>query len=51
MDKEEIEFERGTKNTYRSQEKSSGEPSIGILYVQKVVSGAKEPKKVKAVAD
>ena len=49
MDKKEIEFkfERATKNTYRFQEKSSGTPIIGTLYIQKSVFGSKEPKKVK----
>ena len=49
MDRKEIEFEfeRATKNTYRFQEKSKDEPSIGTLYVQKSVFGAKDPKKVK----
>ena len=48
-DKKEIEFEfeRATKNTYRFQEKSSGSPVIGTLYVQKSVFGSKEPKKIK----
>ncbi|MCL4333807.1 MAG: hypothetical protein M1290_05630 [Candidatus Thermoplasmatota archaeon] len=38
MNKKEIdfEFERATKNTYRFQEKTTGEQSIGALYVQKV---------------
>jgi hypothetical protein len=51
VDKKEIEFEfeRATKNTYRFQEKSSGSPVIGILYVQKSVFGSKEPKKVNEV--
>lgn len=37
MEKKEIEFEfeRATKNTFRFQEKSSGNPVIGTLYVQK----------------
>lgn len=48
MDKKEIEFEfrRATKNTYRFQEKSSGAPVIGTLYVRRLVTGAEEPKKV-----
>jgi hypothetical protein len=51
VDKKEIEFEfeRATKNTYRFQEKSSGSPVIGTLYVQKSVFGSKEPKRVKEV--
>ena len=53
MDKKEIEFEfeRATKNTYRFQEKSSGSPVIGTLYVQKSVFGSKEPKKVKVTVE
>ncbi len=53
MDKKEIEFEfeRATKNTYRFQEKSSGEPSIGTLYVKKAVFGTKEPEKVKVTVE
>ena len=53
MDKKEIEFEfeRATKNTYRFQEKSSGYPVIGTLYVQKSVFGSKEPKKVKVTVE
>ena len=49
MDRKEIEFEfeRETKNTYRFQEKDSGNPAIRTLYVQKSVFGSKEPKKVK----
>ena len=49
MDKKEIEFEfeRATKNTDRFQEKSTGSPVIGTLYVQKSVFGSKESKKVK----
>ena len=37
MDRKEIEFEfeRATKNTYRFQEKSTGSPVIGTLYVQR----------------
>jgi hypothetical protein len=47
MDKKVIdfEFERATKNTYRFQEKSTGSPAIGTLYVQKSVSGSKDPKR------
>ena len=53
MDKKEIEFEfeRATKNTYRFQEKASGNPVIGTLYVQKSVFGDKEPKKVKVTVE
>jgi hypothetical protein len=53
MEKKEIEFEfeRATKNTYRFQEKSSGSPVIGTLYVQKSVFGSKEPKKVKVTVE
>ena len=53
MNKKEIEFEfeRGTKNTYRFQEKSSGNPVIGTLYVQKSLFGQKEPKKVKVTME
>ncbi len=53
MDKKEIEFEfeRATKNTYRFQEKSTGSPVIGTLYVQKSVFGSKEPKKVKVTVE
>jgi len=47
----EFEFERATKNTYRFQEKASGEPSIGMLYVQKALFGSKEPKKVKVTVE
>jgi hypothetical protein len=53
MEKKEIEFEfeRATKNTYRFQEKSSGSPVIGTLYVQKSVFGSKELKNVKAAVE
>ena len=53
MDKKEIEFEfeRATKNTYRFQEKASGNPVIGTLYVQKSVFDDKEPKKVKVTVE
>jgi hypothetical protein len=53
MDKKEIEFEfeRATKNTYRFQEKATGSPVIGTLYVQKSVFGSKEPKKVKVTLE
>jgi hypothetical protein len=53
MNKKEIdfEFERATKNTYRFQEKATGEPSIGILYVQKSVFGSNEPKKLKVTME
>ena len=53
MDKKEIEFEfeRATKNTYRFQEKSSGEQLIGTLYVHKAVFGSKEPKKLKVTVE
>ena len=53
LDKKEIEFEfeRATKNTFRFQEKSSGSPVIGTLYVQKSVFGSKEPKKVKVTVE
>ena len=53
LDKKEIEFEfeRATKNTYRFQEKASGNPAIGTLYVQKSVFGDKEPKKVKVTVE
>ena len=49
IDKNEIKFafERATKNTYRFQEKASGSPVIGTLYVQKSVFDSKEPEKVK----
>ncbi|MGC8618742.1 MAG: hypothetical protein ACP5UZ_08440 [Thermoplasmata archaeon] len=43
----EFEFERATKNTYRFQEKSSGNPVIGTLYVQKSVFGSREPKSIR----
>lgn len=48
MIKKEIEFEfkRATKNTYGFQEKSSGSPVIGTLYVRMLVTGAEELKKV-----
>ena len=53
VDKKEIEFEfeRATKNTYRFQEKTTGSPVIGTLYVQKSVFGSKEPKKVKVTVE
>jgi hypothetical protein len=53
LDKKEIEFEfeRATKNTYRFQEKATGNPAIGTLYVQKSVFGDKEPKKVKVTVE
>lgn len=47
----EFEFERAPKNTFRFQEKTSGEPSIGTLYVKKSVFGASEPKKVKVTVE
>lgn len=53
MDKKEIEFDfdLATKNTYRFQEKTSGSPVIGTLYVQKSVFASKEPKKVKVMVE
>ena len=51
MYRKEIEFERATKNAYRFQEKSKGEPSIGTLYVQKSVFDSKEPEKVKVTVE
>lgn len=53
MNKKEIEFEveKATKNTYRFHEKSSGTPVIGMLYVQKSLFGAKEPKGVKVTLE
>ena len=53
MNKKEIdfEFERTTKNTYRFQEKSVGNPVIGVLYVQKSVFGSKEPKALKVTVE
>ena len=53
MNKKEIEFEfeRATKNTYRFQEKSSGNPVIGTLYVQKSLFGSKEPGSLKATVE
>ena len=53
MDRREIEFEfeRATKNTYKFQKKSKGEPSIGTLYVQKSVFGSKEQKEVKVTVE
>ncbi len=53
MNKKEIEFEfeRATKNTYRFQEKSSGNLVIGTLYVQKSVFGSKEPKTLKITVE
>ena len=47
----EFEFERATKNTYRFQEKTTGSPVIGTLYVQKSVFGSKEPKRVKVTVE
>ena len=47
----EFEFERATKKTCRFQEKASGNPAIGTLYVQKSVFGDKEPRKVKDTVD
>jgi len=49
MDKKEIEFEfeRATKNTYRFLEKSSVEPLIGTLYVQKAIGRRKQPENLK----
>ena len=53
MNKKEIEFEfeRATKNTYRFQEKDSGNPAIGTLYVQKFIFGSKEPKALKVTVE
>jgi hypothetical protein len=53
MEKKEIEFEfeRATKNTYRFQERSTGNPAIGTLYVQKSLFGSKEPKKLKVTVE
>ena len=53
MEKKEIEFEfeRATKNTYRSQERDSRNPAIGTLYVQKAVFGSNEPKKLKVTVE
>ncbi|MGC8618711.1 MAG: hypothetical protein ACP5UZ_08280 [Thermoplasmata archaeon] len=47
----EFEFERATKNTYRFHEKSSGNPVIGTLYVQKSVFGSKEPRSLKVTVE
>ncbi|MGC8692584.1 MAG: hypothetical protein ACP5RZ_06205 [Thermoplasmata archaeon] len=42
-----FDFEKATKNTYRFQERSSGEPPIiGTLYVQKWLFKS-EPKSIK----
>ncbi len=53
MNKKEIEFEfeRATKNTYRFQEKGTGNPVIGTLYLQKSVFGSKEPKALKVTVE
>ncbi|MGC8562132.1 MAG: hypothetical protein ACP5NO_02895 [Thermoplasmata archaeon] len=53
MNKKEIEFEfeRATKNTYRFQEKSSGNPIIGTLYVQKSLFGSNEPRSLKVTVE
>jgi hypothetical protein len=53
MNKKEIEFEfeRATKNTFRFQEKDSGNPAIGTLYVQKFIFGPKEPKALKVTVE
>jgi hypothetical protein len=53
MDRKEIEFqfERDTKSTYRSPEKSTGSPVIGTLYVHKSVFGSKESKKGKVTVE
>ena len=53
MNKKEIdfEFEKATKNTYRFQERGSGNPAIGTLYVQKAVFGSNEPKKLKVTVE
>ena len=45
----EFKFELATKNTYGFQEKGTGDPAIGALYVQKSEFGSKKPKKVKEV--
>lgn len=47
----EFEFERATKNTYRFQENSSGNPVIGTLYVQKAIFENREPKSVKVTLE
>ena len=53
MNKKEIyfEFERATKNTFRFQEKSAGNPVIGTLYLQKSVFGSNEPRKLKVTVE
>ena len=53
MNNKEIEFELelATKNTYRFQEKSSGNPAIGTLYVQKSIFGNKESNNVKVTVE
>ncbi|MEM0134365.1 MAG: hypothetical protein QXU18_03950 [Thermoplasmatales archaeon] len=42
MDRKQMEFELVAKNTFRFQEKSKGEPSMGRLYVQKSIFDSKE---------
>ena len=39
-----FEFERATKNTYRFHEKTSTDPVIGTLYVQRALFGGRTPK-------
>ncbi|MEM0135201.1 MAG: hypothetical protein QXU18_08270 [Thermoplasmatales archaeon] len=47
----EFEFERATKNTFRFQERASGNPVIGTLYVQKSLFEGKEPKSLKVTVE
>ncbi|MEM3291013.1 MAG: hypothetical protein QW046_05805 [Candidatus Micrarchaeaceae archaeon] len=47
----EFEFERATKNTFRFQERASGNPDIGTLYVQKSLFEGKEPKSLKLTVE
>lgn len=47
----EFEFERATKNTFRFQEKVSGNPVIGTLYVQKSLFEGKEPKSLRVTVE
>lgn len=45
-----FQFERATKNTYRFQEISEGEPVIGTLYVKKSLF-EREPKGLKVIVE
>ena len=51
MERRMVKLNLTTESHCRFQEKSSGSPVIGTLYVQKSVFGSKEPKKVKVTVE